>query len=169
MVDRFLVAPAARSALVAGPLAYQAVVTLIQSLIIVGLGLALGASFPGGAGGVAVLLAASVLLVAGVGSLSIAFALVTRREESLVGAVQLVVLPASFLSATFMALSLAPGWIRDVARLNPVNWAVEAGRAALGADVDWGLAGSRLAWLVAFAFVCAVLARAAFRSYQRSI
>jgi ABC-2 type transport system permease protein len=38
--------------------------------------------------------------------------------------VQFVVLPASFLSSGMMASNLLPGWIRDVARFNPANWAV---------------------------------------------
>jgi hypothetical protein len=36
----------------------------------------------------------------------------------------------TFLSGAFMQLSLAPHWIRSIAKFNPVNWAVEAGRAA---------------------------------------
>jgi ABC-2 type transport system permease protein len=169
VIDRFLVSPVSRGALIAGPLGYQAVVTVIQSLILVGLGMAAGAEVPGGAVGVIVLIAASILLVAGFGSLSIAFGLLMRREESLIGAVQLIILPASFLSATFMELSLAPAWIQDVARFNPVNWAVVAGREALGSDVDWGLVGSRLGLLAGFALACAALAARAFRAYQRSI
>jgi hypothetical protein len=68
-----------------------------------------------------------------------------------------------------MQLSLAPGWIRDVARFNPVNWAVEAGREALGASVDWGLVGSRTGYLTGHAIVCAWFATRAFRAYQRSV
>jgi len=30
-----------------------------------------------------------------------------------------------------------PGWIATVARYNPVNWVVEAGREALSASRDW--------------------------------
>ncbi len=41
--------------------------------------------------------------------LSNAMALVTRQEESLIGAVQFVVLPASFLSSGMMASNLLPG------------------------------------------------------------
>jgi ABC-2 type transport system permease protein len=169
VLDRFLVSPVSRGALISGRLAYQAGVTVIQSLIIVGLGLAVGADFPGGVAGVAVLILGSVLLVSAFGALSIAFALAARKEESLIGAVQTIALPASFVSGAFMQLSLTPAWIQQIARFNPVEWAVRAGREALGGDVDWGVVGSRVGSLAAFALVCALLATRAFRSYQKSI
>jgi ABC-2 type transport system permease protein len=144
-------------------------VTVIQSILVVLLGLALGASFTGGIGGVAVLIAASVLLVAAFGALSCALALVARQEETLIGAVQFVVFPLTFLSSGLMPSGLMPGWVEDVARYNPVNWAIEAGREALGESVGWTLVLSRSGALLAFAIACSWLATRAFRSYQRSI
>jgi hypothetical protein len=47
--------------------------------------------------------------------------LVTRQEATLIGAVQFVALPLTFLSSGLMASNLLPGWIQDVARFNPVN------------------------------------------------
>ncbi|MGH2876162.1 MAG: ABC transporter permease [Solirubrobacteraceae bacterium] len=169
VMDRFLVSPAYRGALIAGRLAQQTIVSIIQSLIIVGLALALGADFPGGVLGVVVLLCVAVLLGTGFGALSISLGLLLRREESVIAAVQFVLLPLTFLSSVFMAQNLAPTWIQDVSRYNPVNWAAQAGREVLGANVDWSLVGSRAGYLVAFTLVCAFLATRAFRAYQRSV
>src|SRR6266511_2967846 len=80
-----------------------------------------------------------------------------------------VVLPLSFLSSAFLQQNLAPSWIQHVARYNPVNWAVEAGRVALGASADWGLVGWRMGLLAAFAVACAWVGTSAFRAYQRSV
>ena len=60
-------------------------------------------------------------------------------------------------------------WIQAVARFNPVNWAVEAGREALATNVDWGFVGLRVERLAALTIVCAWLGTRAFRSYQRSV
>jgi ABC-2 type transport system permease protein len=169
VIDRFLVSPVRRGALIGGRLSYQAVTTVIQSLIVVGLALAVGARFPGGIAGVAVLVVVSVLLGSAFGALSCAVALVARQEETLIGAVQLVVLPLTFLSSGLMRADLLPAWMQDVARFNPVNWAVEASREALAADVDWSLVASRTALLLTFAAASAWLATRAFRAYQRSI
>jgi ABC-2 type transport system permease protein len=91
------------------------------------------------------------------------------QEETLIGAVQLVVLPATFLSAGLMKQSLAPGWVQSIARFNPVNWAVDAGREALGTGVDWNLVASRVGLLALLAAACGWVATRAFHAYQRSV
>ena len=80
-------------------------------MIIVGLALLVGADFSGGAPGVVALIVIGMLLAASMGALSNAVALTTRQEQTLIGPVQLVVLPLTFLSAAFMQLSLMPGGI----------------------------------------------------------
>jgi ABC-2 type transport system permease protein len=169
VVDRFLVSPTRRLSLVTGPITQLAIVIVIQSVIIVALGLAAGASFPGGVPGVIVLIACAVLLGAALGGLSNGLALLARKEETLIAAVNFIVLPLTFLSSTFMQESLVPGWIQEVARVNPVNWAVQAGREALGASVDWGYVLARMGGLLAVAVVCGWFAVRAFRAYQRSV
>ena len=169
VTDRLLVSPVRRSALIAGRVAQGAVVIVIQSVIMVGLALAVGASFPGGVLGVAVLILVAALLGAAFGALSNSLALVTRQEESLIGAVTFLVLPLTFLSTALMSSDLLPGWMRTVAEFNPVDWAIEAGRSAVAADPDWSLIAGNMALLTALLLACAALATRAFRSYQASV
>ena len=169
VTDRLLVSPVRRSALIAGRVAQGAVVIVIQSVIMVGLALAVGASFPGGVVGVAVLVLVAALLGAAFGALSNSLALVTRQEESLIGAVTFLVLPLTFLSTALMSSELLPGWMRTVAEFNPVDWAIEAGRSAVAAEPDWSLIAGNVALLTALLLVCAALATRAFRSYQASV
>ena len=122
---------------------------VIQSLIIVALALIVGASFPGGVGGVALLFVLSALLGAMFGALSNGFALIMGQEEALIGATQFILLPLTFLSTTFLAANIMPGWIAHVADFNPVNWAVVAGRSAVSSSADWGLIAARAGFLVA--------------------
>lgn len=169
VLDRFLVAPTRRSAVTTGRLTYQGIQTVIQSVILVLLGLAVGASIPGGLVGIVVLIFAAVLLSAAFAALSGALALTLRRSEAVIAVSQVVALPLVFLSTGFMPKPLIPDWIDTVATFNPLNWTVVAGREALGASVDWGLVGSRIGFLVAFTGVCIAIGVRAFRSYQRSI
>ena len=69
-LNRFLASPASRIAIMNATVAEQAVSTTVQSLIIVALGLAGGARYHGGVGGVAVMVAASILLGVVFGALS---------------------------------------------------------------------------------------------------
>jgi ABC-2 type transport system permease protein len=164
IMNRFLVSPMRRGALVASGFVHSAVVILVQSLVIVAVAFADGARFS--AGTVVAMLLLAVLLGGAVAALSDALALVARQEQTLIGAVQFVVLPATFLSTGMMAASLLPDWIHSVARFNPVNWAVTGARA--GAS-DWSLVGIHAGLLVALLLGCAWLATRALRVYQRSV
>jgi ABC-2 type transport system permease protein len=169
VVDRFLVSPAQRLPMIIGPLMQAAISLAIQSLIIVGLALIVGASFPGGALGVLAMIVLAILLGTAMGAFSNGVALLARKEETLIGAVNFIILPATFLSSAFMKQSLAPQWIQDVAKFNPVNWAVEASREALSASPDWGYVLARAGLLAAVAAALLWFAVRAFRSYQRSV
>jgi ABC-2 type transport system permease protein len=169
VTDRFLVSPVRREALIAGRIVKEAVVILIQSVIIVGLALLVGASFPGGVGGIAVLLVVAALLGAAFGALSNGFALIMRQEEALIGAVQFLLLPLTFLSSAFLASNLIPHGMQVISDFNPLNWAVVAGRAATSSSPDWGLVAARLGFLLALTALCVTFATRAFRAYQRSV
>ena len=169
VMDRFLVAPSSRGALMLGRIAPQVLTTIIQSLILVALALAVGAKFPGGAAGIVLLIVCAALLSVGFGMLSNGLALMLRREESVIAAVNFILLPLTFLSSAFLQQSLAPRWIQVISRYNPANWAIQAGREALNKGGDWGFIMAHAGYLLAFAVVCAFLATRAFRSYQRSV
>jgi ABC-2 type transport system permease protein len=169
VTDRLLVTPARRWPLIAGRVAQNAVQVLIQSLVIVGLALAIGVSFDGGVIGVVALILAAMLLGTGFAALSNALALVARKEESLIGAVTFLQLPLTFLSTAFMQPSLMPGWMASVADYNPVNWAVTAGREAVQSGTDWATVAGYCGLLAAFALACMLLATRAFRAYQAQV
>ena len=147
----------------------SAVVIVIQSVIIVLLALALGASFPNGVGGVLLLIVISALLGAGFGAFSNGMALLFRQRESLIGTMVLLQLPLTFLSGAVMQESLQPGWMQTLADFNPVNWAVEAGRSVAMGTIDWTLVLTRTGFLIAFLVACGVFATRAVRTYQRSL
>lgn len=169
VMDRQLASPVWRGALNAGTVIYAALVVALQTVLIVLLSLALGANYAGGVGGVLLLILVAALLAAVFASLSNAVAVLARQREALIGAVTFVLLPLTFLSTALMQQSLVPGWIRSVARFNPVNWAVEAGRSAAMSHTDWGLVAGRIGLLAGLTLISAMLATRAFARYQRSL
>lgn len=169
ILDRFLVTGVRRGALITGRLVQGALQIAIQTLIVVGLALATGARFEDGFVGVAVVMVVAILLGAAFGALSIALALVTRRQETMIALMQFVMLPLTFLSVAFMQKSLMPGWMQTLSAFNPVSWAAEAGRDALSASVDWDAIALRSGLLAVFVAASLLLAVRALRSYQLSL
>jgi ABC-2 type transport system permease protein len=168
-MDRLLVSPIWRGALNLGSVAQSVLSIVVQSVIVIGLSIAVGARFHNGVAGVAVLVAVAGLLGAVFASLSNGVAVLTRQRETLIGIVTMVTLPLTFLSSALMQQSLLPGWIQWIAKFNPVNWAAEAGRSAAGTNADWGLIATRTGLLALLLLASAAFATRAFNAYQRSI
>ncbi|WP_433375758.1 ABC transporter permease [Actinoplanes sp. CA-142083] len=169
VMDRTLTSPIRRSALVTAGLTHQALVTVVQSLIMFGAGLAAGARYPGGAPGLLVMLACAVLIATIFAGLSNAIALLVHQQEALIAVSQFLVLPLAFLSSIMIAPALMPDWVAQAARFNPVDWAAVASREALSTTPDWGLVLNRVALLTALALLMAWLAARAYRTHQRSL
>jgi ABC-2 type transport system permease protein len=169
VTDRLLTSPISRPALMAGRVVQQTITMIIQSLIMVGIALLAGASFENGVLGVAGLIGIAALISAAFASLSLAFALVTRQEETLIGTLTFLQLPLSFISSTLMAPELMPGWMEKLANYNPVEWAVEAGRAAALGEGGFDVVVTRAGLLAGFAAVAAWLGLKALEKYQRSL
>jgi len=168
-MNRFLVSPARRVALMNANVVEQAVTTTVQTIIILLLGLAGGARYPGGAGGALIVIVASILIGAVFGALSNAVGMLVRQREAIIGINVFFMLPLTFLSSAFLPTSLMPGWMQGIARCNPLNWAVQAGRSALSANPDWAAVAIRIGGLLALAVACVTISVATFRSYQKSV
>ena len=168
-MDRTLTSPIGRPALVVAGLTHQALVTIVQSLIMFATGLVAGARYPGGYVGLLVVLVCAILIAMVFAGLSNAVALLVRQQEALIAVAQFLVLPLAFLSSIMIAPELMPAWVARVARFNPVDWAAVASREALKANPDWGLVAGRVALLAALAAVMAWVAARAYRFHQRSL
>jgi len=168
-LNRFLVTPVSRSALVNAGVIEQSVSTALQSAIIIVLGYLGGARYPGGLAGAVVLVVASVLLGVVFAALSTTMGLLLRQREIIIGLSVFLLLPLTFLSSAFMSRALMPAWMRHVAAGNPVGWALDAGRAALASTPDWSSVVVHGGWLLALAAVAVWLSTRSFRSYQKSL
>jgi ABC-2 type transport system permease protein len=168
-LNRFLVSPARRVALMNANVVEQAVTTTVQTVIILVLGLAGGARYPGGFAGAAVVIVASILIGAVFGALSNTVGMLVRQREAIIGINVFFMLPLTFLSSAFLPATLMPGWMQGIAKGNPLNWAVQAGRMALSTGTDWAGVALRGGGLLALAVACVTLSVATFRSYQKSV
>ena len=168
-LNRFLAAPASRVAIMNATVAEQAVSTTVQSLIILALGLAGGARYHGGVAGVAVMVAASILVGVVFGALSNAVGMTLRSREAIIGVYTFFMLPLMFLSSAFMKPGFLPGWMQAIAAWNPLNWEVQIGRDALAANPDWSAVAVRCGGLLILAVIAVAISVRTFRSYAKNV
>lgn len=168
-LDRFLVTPLRRGALINANIVAQGCSTAFQSLVMIGLGRLAGAHYPGGLTGILVLIVVSSVLGTVFGAFSNALGMVARQRETVIALNTFLLLPLTFLSSAFMPASRMPGWMREAARFNPLNWALEAARSAMRANPDWALVAERGAALIALAAFAVWLSARAFRGYRTSV
>jgi ABC-2 type transport system permease protein len=167
VIDRMLATPVSRAALIASRVVHAALTVSIQSVIILLLGLVLGASIPGGIGGMLAILLLGAPLGAGWSAISNGVALLTRREETLIAIINFFGMPLIFISTAFMASDLMPGWIRFLSNGNPVNWATDGARNAMAGE-QWMEIWTYSLLLAAFVLVASFFSTQAFRMYQRA-
>ncbi|HEX3965190.1 MAG TPA: ABC transporter permease [Trebonia sp.] len=167
-LNRLLVTPASRLAIMNAAVVEQAAATVVQTLIIVGLGLAGGARYPGGVSGVVVATAAAVLVGVMWGGLSNITGMLLRSREAVIAVYTFFMLPLMFLSSAFMQPGFMPGWMQAIASRNPLNWEVQIGRSALSAAPDWAGIAVRCGGLLALAVICVAFSAATFRSYAKN-
>lgn len=168
VIERFLATPARRSAIVLSQVLRSGITSAIQGVIILVVCLALGTTNGGPVGWIAIVVAA-VLVSAGFSGISQAVALLTRREATMIAVANFIGLPLMFFSAMLIDFDLIPGWMQWAARVNPVQWAVDAAREPVLPSPDWGLVAISLAGLTAFTAATAALATRSFRAYQRTL
>ncbi len=127
VVERLLVTPASRLAILLGYVMRDVVVLLIQSCVIIAIALPMGlsVSLPG----LLVTFAMMVLTGTLMASCSYALALILKREDSLASVLNTVATPLLLLSGITLPLTLAPKIIRSLASVNPFAYEVTASRS----------------------------------------
>jgi ABC-2 type transport system permease protein len=165
VLQRYLVSPAPRTALVIGKGLSAGVRALSQALIVyllallVGVGINLRPLDILGAGAV-ILLCSSLF-----STLSLIIACIVRTRERFMGIGQILTMPIFFASNAIYPLSLMPVWLRVISRGNPMTYEVDALRRLMllhGAS-DYGLPAD---FAILFA-VGVVLTLIAGRAYRR--
>ena len=127
VIERFLVTPVNRSAILLGRVLRDALVLLTQCVLITLVAIPLGLSVNIGGFLLSLLLYAMVSIT--MASMSYSFALIYRIEDPLAPTLNTITLPLSLLSGIMLPLALAPLWLQDLAKINPFSYAVNASRA----------------------------------------
>jgi ABC-2 type transport system permease protein len=127
VIDRQLVSPASRAAIITGRTLRDVVVILVQAIVLVGAAFFMGLRVPVGALLIGLVLVA--LLGAAFSFISNAIGMATKSEDALAPIANTLAVPILLLSGILLPMTLAPAWLQVVANFNPFKHIVEALRA----------------------------------------
>ena len=124
-LNRILVAPlVSRFSIIAASAIFIVALSLVQTVAIVTVSGLMGAGLPSLSGLIVMALILSLLIVDfTMLSLGLAFAMPGHQE--MLAFIFLVNLPLMFSSTALAPLSLMPTWLKWIASLNPLSWAIE--------------------------------------------
>jgi len=161
VLQRYLVSPAPRSALVLGKALSAGVRALSQGLIVYVLALILGVGIDLNPLNILGVAAAIMLGSALFSTLSLIIACIVKTRERFMGIGQVLTMPIFFASNAIYPLSLMPEWLRAVSNANPLTYEVDALRALMltNGTSDYGLLLDFGVLLAATAVLTAIAAR----------
>jgi ABC-2 type transport system permease protein len=161
ILKRLSATPLRRWQLVGSNTVMRLLIALVQTLIIVGVGVAVfGVEVSG-----SLLLAAAFVALGAVSFLALGYVLAsfTRTEEAANGITQVVQFPMMFLSGVFFPLEAMPQFLQSIARLIPLTYLADALRQVMVGGTPfaplWVCAAVLVAWLV----VCFAIASRKFQ------
>ncbi|MGD6932966.1 MAG: ABC transporter permease [Candidatus Bathyarchaeia archaeon] len=126
VIQRYLVTPVSRSAIMLGKVLRDVAVLLAQCVLITVAAIPFGLSInvPG--------FLLSLIMYALIGTImsciSYSFALIYKVEDSLAPTMNTITLPVALLSGIFLPLALAPLWLQYLSKVNPFSYGVNATR-----------------------------------------
>ena len=143
-LQKMLVTPMSRPAILLGRLSSDAFRVVIQTAIILGLAYVLGAAentpFSVNTGIIGVLLIFFTLAFFGLAwsGISLALGMKTRSAETVFAIGGVITFPLLFLSPSLLPINFLPSWVQTVSMFNPVSYAVNACRVLMINGYDWG-------------------------------
>jgi ABC-2 type transport system permease protein len=141
ILQKILISPAYRSALVLGKAISAGVRGLVQTVFIYGLSLLMGVRIRAGAANLVGVVLAILLGSAIFSTFSLIVACLVRTRERFMGIGQVLTMPLFFASNAIYPLELMPPWLHAVSRLNPLTYLVDSLRLLMvaGGGSQFGL------------------------------
>ena len=160
--DKLMLTPVSRVAVVLGPMVAGAILLGVQTSLLIVIALVMGLEPATGLPGILGVLGFSMLLGLAFSGFTIGVALRSGSAGATQGA-GFLFFPLSFLTATFVPLSLLTGWIKVAATYNPITYILEAMRGIINTGWDTEIL---LRGLGAIALMAVVLYAFAFSSLK---
>ena len=127
-LDKLMSLPIGRSSVIVSRFVYQLGLCTAQVLLVLGVAMAMGVRIASGVPGVLVILLASGLLTMAVIAAFAALAYAVPHHGTFFAITGFISLPVLFISNAFVPLGAMPIWMRVIAQVNPLTYAIETMR-----------------------------------------
>ena len=140
-LQKMLVTPLNRYAILLGRLIGDAFRVVVQSVIILGLSLLpfVGVRIVTGLPGLLLILFIVAFFGLAWSGISLAIGMKTRSAETVFAIGGFITFPLLFLSTALVPQSFQPQWIQTISLFNPISYAVNAVRVLMITGYDWGV------------------------------
>jgi ABC-2 type transport system permease protein len=133
--DRLIASPVTRTSIVVGRLMGAALLGFTQAWLFFGVASLFGMRSEGGIASMLLISIVAALLSAGVGAISVTFALRTGSTEAVQGSFPML-FAGLFVSSAFFPRNLMDGWFETVATINPLSHLIEGLRTQVITGLD---------------------------------
>lgn len=165
VLDKMLATPVSRAAIILGRMFASVLYSMIQVTIIFIVALIMGFQIASGLTAVLITYVIAFLFGLGICGLSMLVAVLTKRTEAVTTVSTFITMPLFMLSGSFLPLALIGGWVAEVAKFNPLNYALDAVRGPiLNHSIDWGTVGFSIGILTLIAAVFVTASTYIFRN-----
>ena len=131
VLHKYLVSPAARSALVTGKALAGGLRSLVQAAMVYLLALLMGVHLRLDPISLVAVAAVVVMGSAAFATFSLVIACLVRTRERFMGIGQILTMPLFFASSAVYPLSIMPDWLKILAQINPLTYQVDALRSLM--------------------------------------
>lgn len=166
-MNRLFFSPASDVAIACSPLIHAGLISSIQAAVLLVVGRIAGAeALPASA----ILVTAAMGFLVGVGfsGLSVAVALHFRQIQIIIGTMNFLTLPLTFLSSVLVSHASMPWWMTIIAYANPIDWGASLARASLGLPIGTPAIVGNCLLMLAFAGTACALSVFTLRRYRQS-
>jgi ABC-2 type transport system permease protein len=134
-LQKLLLTPVSRAAILLGRLMTDLLVLIIQSTIIVGVAMLLGLSITTGPLGLLLIFATLAFFDLAWAGLLLAVGMKTRKAETVAAVGNLLAFPILFVSSALFPTSIMPQWAQTVSNYNPVSYASNVARGLIQGEL----------------------------------
>ena len=152
VVDRLRVTMVSRLAILVGRVLRDVFVLLVQSVMLILVGLAFGLRAP--VSGILIGLGFIALVAVSLSALSYGVGLLTKSEAVLSSGLNLLIMPVVLLSGIMLPLTIGPSWLQGIGSVSPFRYIIDAMREAYMGHYSGAVMAEGIAVAVGMALAC---------------